>query len=159
MMIDLSLVAEPIEASELPSHADFVRWIEAALTVAGDTRSEVELAIKVVDSAESQALNAEYRDKDKPTNVLSFVADVPEFIDLPLLGDLVICAPVVVSEAAQQSKPVAAHWAHLTIHGCLHLLGFDHIEDADAEVMEQLEITALEQLGIANPYLSDTQQV
>ncbi|OZB41718.1 MAG: rRNA maturation RNase YbeY, partial [Alishewanella sp. 34-51-39] len=104
---------------------------------------------------ESQQLNLQYRGKDKATNVLSFPFQCPPGIELPLLGDLVICAGVVRAEAAEQNKPLAAHWAHMVVHGCLHLLGFDHINDADAEQMEAEEIQILQQLGISNPYLLD----
>ncbi|MEE4244633.1 MAG: rRNA maturation RNase YbeY, partial [Kangiellaceae bacterium] len=97
--------------------------------------------------------NSQYRQKDKPTNVLSFAADIPNYIESDLLGDLAICAVVVEQEALVQNKKLSDHWAHLTVHGCLHLLGYDHIEDSDAEKMEALEVTALRKLGIDDPYL------
>lgn len=111
-----------------------------------------DMTIRVVDSNESQQLNHQYRGKDKPTNVLSFPSDLPEEIGINLLGDLVICAPVVAEEAKQQSKPLLAHWAHMVIHGTLHLQGYDHIEDDQAEAMEALEIKLLQGLNFANPY-------
>lgn len=97
-------------------------------------------------------LNRDYRGKSGPTNVLSFPADLPPELALPLLGDIVVCAPVVAREAAEQGKPLAAHWAHMAVHGCLHLLGHDHVEEADAVAMETLESTILAQLGFPCPY-------
>ncbi|WP_261843883.1 rRNA maturation RNase YbeY [Aliamphritea ceti] len=138
-----------IEDVNLPDEAELTRW--AALAI-GDYRDSAELSIRIVDNAESQQLNNDYRGKDKPTNVLSFPFEVPDGIELDLLGDLVICAPIVSSEATEQNKPLMHHWAHMVIHGCLHLLGFDHINDADAEEMEALEIKLLAQLEISNPY-------
>jgi probable rRNA maturation factor len=154
-LIDLQLA---LDAPGIPGVDAFTRWAAAALSEAGQTEP-VEITVRVVDADESQALNRDYRGKDKPTNVLSFPGDVPDFLRAELevlpLGDLVICAPVVVAEATAEGKPVEAHWAHLTVHGVLHLLGFDHIEDADAEVMEAREIAALATLGIENPYETD----
>ena len=106
-----------------------------------------------MDEGESQSLNHSYRDKDKPTNVLSFPYEQAPGMYVPLLGDLVICAPVVIQEALEQEKPVEAHWAHMVLHGVLHLLGYDHIETDEAEQMEKLEVTLLGKLGYANPYL------
>jgi probable rRNA maturation factor len=106
----------------------------------------------VVDCAESAALNLRFRSREGPTNVLSFAADVPAEVDLPLLGDIVICAPLVVEEAAAQGKNLQAHWAHLVIHGALHLLGFDHDSKADARQMESREIALLASLGFSDPY-------
>ena len=109
-----------------------------------------------MDEEESHALNLQYRGKDKPTNVLSFPSDLPNEVLTSLkrepLGDIIICVPVVLAEATEQHKTATAHWAHLTIHGTLHLLGFDHIDDEEAEEMEALEIDALQELGINNPY-------
>jgi probable rRNA maturation factor len=125
------------------------------LTEAGCDRA-AEITVRLVDAEESRELNHTYREKDKPTNVLSFPSDLPDFLleqmDVMPLGDLVICVPVMAAEAIEQGKTEQAHWAHLTLHGTLHLLGYDHIEDADAEEMEALEVAALSQLGIANPY-------
>jgi probable rRNA maturation factor len=114
-----------------------------------------ELTVRFVDSEESQSLNNAYRAKDKPTNVLSFPSELPDFIESPLLGDLVICHAVVSQEALDQDKAINAHYQHLIVHGVLHLLGFDHIEEADAEVMEAHEITLLDKLGIDDPYQVD----
>lgn len=149
IILDLQLASS---ASDLPDVTQFQRWLQAAILPFQD---EAEVTIRIVDEPESQQLNLQYRGKDKATNVLSFPFQCPPGIELPLLGDLVICAGVVHAEAAEQNKPLAAHWAHMVVHGCLHLLGFDHINDADAEQMEAEEIQILQQLGISNPYLLD----
>jgi probable rRNA maturation factor len=135
----------------LPSSASFRRWVEAALHGA-KRRKPAELAIRIVDNDEGRSLNRDYRGKDYATNVLSFPAELPPGTRLPLIGDLAICAPVVLREAAEQGKPPRDHWAHLTVHGVLHLLGYDHIDDRDAETMEALEMRILAGLGIADPY-------
>ena len=140
---------------DLPDESDFATWCATALAQAGCERA-VEITVRLVDADESRALNHDYRDKDKPTNVLSFPSDLPDFLleqmDVVPLGDLVICVPVMAAEAIEQGKPARDHWAHLTLHGTLHLLGHDHIDKAEAEAMEALEIAALARLGIANPY-------
>ena len=137
------------EARDLPGEDEFRRWAGAALD---GRREAAELAIRIVDEREGRELNKAYRQRDYATNVLSFPAELPEGLDLPLLGDLVICAPVVAREAAEQGKSAAAHWAHLTVHGCLHLLGFDHEADSEAEAMEALETEILARLGYPDPY-------
>ncbi|MGF6712097.1 putative rRNA maturation factor [Luteibacter sp. W1I16] len=137
----------------VPAPASFRRWVEAALKGAR-RRKATEVAIRIVDADEGRALNLQYRGRDYATNVLSFPADLPPGLNLPLIGDLVICAPVVVREAAEQGKKPADHWAHLTVHGTLHLLGYDHIDEAEAEAMEGLETRVLAGLGIADPYLA-----
>ena len=138
----------------IPAAASFRKWVSAAL--AGRIR-EADLAIRIVDCEEGRALNRHYRGKDYATNVLSFPAELPEGlpkgVKLPLLGDLVICAPVVAREANEQGKPRNAHYAHLTVHGCLHLLGLDHIDPREAVAMEQLERDILAGLGLPDPYL------
>ena len=137
----------------IPAAASFRKWVAAAL--AGRIR-EADLAIRIVDSEEGRALNRHYRGKDYATNVLSFPAELPEGlpkgVKFPLLGDLVICAPVVAREADAQGKPRNAHYAHLTVHGCLHLLGMDHLDPREAEAMEQLERDILAGLGVPDPY-------
>ncbi|MCL1043100.1 rRNA maturation RNase YbeY [Shewanella marisflavi] len=144
--LDLQLATE---ASEVPTQAQFESWVRLAL---GNTMPEAELTIRLVDEAESQQLNHTYRGKDKPTNVLSFPFESPPEVELPLLGDLVICVPVVEQEAKAQAKSLEAHWAHMVVHGCLHLLGYDHIIDNEAEEMESLETQLIESLGFPNPY-------
>lgn len=133
----------------LPAAASFRKW--AAAAAQGRIR-RADLAIRLVDLKEGRALNRHYRGKDYATNVLSFPAELPAGVDLPLLGDLLICAPVVAREAAEQGKPLAAHYAHLTVHGVLHLLGLDHEDEREAEAMEQLEREILAGLGYPDPY-------
>jgi len=135
--------------SGLPSVAKFRHWARAALV---GRRRDAELTIRIVDAVESQALNRRYRGKDKPTNVLSFPAELPEDLGLPLLGDVVICREVVEGEAAAQGKPPDAHWAHMVIHGVLHLLGYDHQTDEEASSMEALEAGIMADLGWPDPY-------
>jgi len=138
----------------LPAANSFRKWVAAALE--GRIR-EADLAIRVVDNKEGRSLNRHYRGRDYATNVLSFPADMPEGLPegvrLPLLGDLVICAPVVAREAREQKKALNDHYAHLTVHGTLHLLGWDHEDEREAECMEQLEREILASLGIADPYI------
>lgn len=136
-------------AAAIPSDALFERWIRAALD---GERDEAEVSLRIVDADEITELNRQYRGKDYPTNVLSFPADLPEELNLPLLGDIVICAAVVEREAVEQHKPSAAHWAHMVVHGTLHLLGYDHIDDDEADIMEGREIAILQQLDFPNPY-------
>ena len=137
----------------IPAANSFRKWVAAAL--AGRIR-EADLAIRIVGTREGRALNRHYRGKDYATNVLSFPAELPEGLPegvrLPLLGDLVICAPVVAREAREQRKPLAAHYAHLTVHGALHLLGWDHEDPREADCMEQLEREILAGLGLPDPY-------
>jgi probable rRNA maturation factor len=133
----------------LPAPVSFRKWAAAAVEgriLRGD------LAIRVVDTKEACSLNRHYRGKDYATNVLSFPADLPPEMQVPLLGDLVICAPVVAKEALEQGKSLAAHYAHLTIHGVLHLLGLDHEDEREAEAMERIERELLADLGYADPY-------
>ncbi len=133
----------------LPSDAEFETWVRAAL----EGRREVaELVIRIVADDEGRTLNATWRGRERATNVLSFPADLPADLGLPVLGDLVLCAPIVAAEAAEQDKPLADHYAHLTVHGVLHLLGFDHEDDAEAERMEAEERRILAGLGIPDPY-------
>lgn len=150
MIIDLQIACE--QESGLPTAEQIEQWATAAVQPKSD---EVEMTVRIVDEAESHALNLNYRGKDRPTNVLSFPFECPDEVELPLLGDLVICRQVVEREAQEQDKPVMAHWAHMVVHGSLHLLGYDHIEDDEAEEMESLETQIMTGLGFADPYLSE----
>ncbi|MBB3825853.1 rRNA maturation RNase YbeY [Xanthomonas arboricola] len=149
-------VSYALPRAGLPSAVSFRKWVAAALK--GRIR-EADLAVRVVDEKEGCSLNRHYRGKDYATNVLSFPAELPEGlpkgIKMPLLGDLVICAPVVAREAAEQGKSLAAHYAHLTVHGTLHLLGWDHEDEKEADAMEQLEREILADLGIDDPYAGE----
>lgn len=147
-MITLDLIND--DNLPAPDSAQFQNWLNQVATRLNITG---EVCIKIVDEAESQNLNKTYRQKDKPTNVLSFPSDIPEFVESTHLGDLAICAQIVEQQAQAQNKNINDHWSHLTIHGCLHLLGYDHIEDTQAETMEALEIELLADLGIGNPYI------
>jgi probable rRNA maturation factor len=150
-IIDLQIACSP---TKLPTEEQFQLWVDSALAeVSNSLEEDFELTIRLVNSEESQQLNNQYRRKDKPTNVLSFPFEVPDGIELNLLGDLIICIEVMKQEAQEQHKVLFEHWAHLVIHGCLHLVGFDHISDSEALEMESIEITILKQLGIKNPYL------
>lgn len=155
LIIDLQIASEKQDG--LPSQAQFEHWVNQALTLQAQTADypKTEITIRIVDEAESHELNLTYRGKDKPTNVLSFPFEVPEGIELPLLGDLIICRQVVEKEAEEQQKPLDAHWAHLAIHGTLHLLGYDHLTDEEAEEMESLETEIMQSLGFEDPYISE----
>ena len=139
------------EAAGLPSRAQIRRWVAAAL------ENDAEITVRIVDGDEAQSLNSDYRHKDYVPNVLTF-----EYGELPLnksgarvlAGDVVICAPVVAREALEQGKPLKAHFAHMTVHGVLHLQGYDHLDPADADVMESREIAILKQFRFPNPYSS-----
>lgn len=148
MELDLQVA---VDDGNHPTENAFQRWVEAALEGAGREEAS-ELTIRIVGLEEITALNRDYRHKDKPTNVLSFPFEAPPGIELPLLGDIVICADVVRDEALEQGKREEAHWAHMTVHGVLHLLGYDHIDEAEAEAMEGLETDILTGLGYTPPY-------
>ncbi|MCC6136317.1 MAG: rRNA maturation RNase YbeY [Gammaproteobacteria bacterium] len=139
-----------LEMPGLPAATDFQRWAEAAL-VGAAYHQDAEITIRIVNEVESAALNETYRHKQGSTNVLSFPFEAPPEVPSLLLGDIVICAPVVLREAVSQGKPPPAHWAHLVIHGVLHLLGYDH-DEIQAEAMESLEIQILAGLGYSDPY-------
>jgi probable rRNA maturation factor len=152
VQVELS-VGYALPRAGLPSSASFRRWVTAALQ--GRVK-RADLALRVVDEPEGLALNRHYRGADHATNVLSFPAELPPGLPpgtLPILGDIVICAPVVLREAQAQGKSANAHFAHLTVHGALHLLGFDHDDPRDADAMEALERDILAGLGVADPYL------
>lgn len=150
IVLDLQLAVE--SEDNLPTEADFHHWLSSAVS---QFQSDAEVTIRLVDEAESQQLNHEYRGKDKPTNVLSFPFEVPEGIEINLLGDLIICKQVVENEAKEQHKELSAHWAHMVVHGSLHLLGYDHIEDEEAEEMESLETEIMQSMGFADPYIAE----
>jgi probable rRNA maturation factor len=133
----------------LPPKKLLTQWLQLAIR---DEREQAEITLRIVDPAEITRLNAVYRGKDYATNVLSFPFESRPGLHLPILGDLVICASVVEQEAKQQGKTLTAHWAHLVIHGCLHLLGYDHIVEAEAKTMETIEIELLNMLNFPNPY-------
>ena len=142
-----------VEGEHSPSESDIQSWVEATLAF-NDIRngSDAELTVRIVEEEEIAELNQQYRQKQGGTNVLSFPVDEDLPLEVPLLGDLVICAAVVAREAKQQNKTLDAHWAHMVVHGTLHLLGYDHLEEDQAEVMEQKEISILQGLGFSNPY-------
>ncbi len=150
VILDLQIATESEQG--LPAREEFQRWVNGVLP---KFKKESELTIRIVDKEESHELNFTYRHKDRPTNVLSFPFEVPEGLDMPLLGDLVICKEVVETEANEQKISVESHWAHMVVHGCLHLLGYDHIIDEEAEEMESLEAEIMQELGYPDPYLSE----
>ncbi|WP_421315218.1 rRNA maturation RNase YbeY [Aeromonas veronii] len=152
MSVTLDLQLASASTDGLPAEAQLQGWLDG--TILG-FQQEAEVTVRIVDEAESNELNLTYRGKDKPTNVLSFPFEAPPGLELPLLGDLVICRQVVEREAEEQNKPLMAHWAHMVVHGSLHLLGYDHIEDEEAEEMEALERDIMQELGFADPYLND----
>lgn len=151
LTVDLQIACD---ADNLPSDASFEAWIEAVLQHL-NCSTETELTVRVVDAEEGLALNHQYRGKAYATNVLSFPFEAPVPLPVNLLGDLVICAAIVADEAKAQNKSLVAHWAHMVVHGTLHLLGYDHIENEEAEHMEQLEKEILAALGYADPYADD----
>ncbi|MGK2953676.1 MAG: rRNA maturation RNase YbeY [Thiobacillus sp.] len=134
------------EADELPSRAQVRRWVAAAL------EHPAEITVRIVDAEEAQALNQDYRQKGYVPNVLTF--EYGEVLPGVLGGDVVVCAPVVEREAREQGKPLKHHYAHMTVHGVLHLQGYDHVDPADADIMESREIAILKRFRIPNPYTS-----
>lgn len=140
-----------VDTAGLPDEAQLRQWVQAALAGAG-YHKPAEVSIRITDAAEISQLNRDYRGKDYATNVLSFPMELPEELDLPMLGDIVVCAQVVADESREQDKALMAHWAHMIVHGTLHLLGFDHITDNEAEEMEGLERQILATLGFPDPY-------
>ncbi len=144
------------QSQQIPALSELERWISAALQ--SQQFEDAEVSVYIVDETEGQELNAQYRGKDYPTNVLSFPADIAEEVGIPLLGDLVVCAPVVEREAQEQGKALPAHWAHMLVHGTLHLVGFDHIDDDEAELMEALETQIVTGLGYPAPYQDITEE-
>ena len=149
--VDVQLAADD---GSVPTADDIATWVNRTVDAAGST-GDMEVSVRVVNTAEMQQLNSEFRDQDKPTNVLSFpagdLAGLPDDAERPL-GDIVVCAAVVADEAEQQGKTLIDHWAHMIVHGTLHLLGFDHDNDNDAAEMESLEIRIMTDHGLADPY-------
>jgi len=156
------------EIDAIPSESDFLSWITSSLHFHAQSqanekehqrdtkKSSKEISIRIVDEQESAEFNFQYRKRDTATNVLSFPADIPDYVGTVLLGDLLICLPVVIKEANEQKKNIAQHWAHMVIHGTLHLLGYDHINEHDAKIMEPLEVDILASLQFPNPYHDDS---
>lgn len=138
-------------STQLPASDSLALWVRSAV---GSRREQAVVSLRLVDAEEGLELNRHWRGGEKATNVLSFPADLPGEIDstLPLLGDIVVCVPVVEQEACAQSKSLDAHWAHMVVHGTLHLLGYDHNTEQEAQVMESLEIGILRELGFDDPY-------
>lgn len=136
------------------SDKDLKQWVTCALAT---HREHAELTLRLVDSDDMQRLNKTYRKQDKTTNVLAFPSDIPQeiFLECPLLGDVIICPTVLAHESINLETPLKAHWAHIVIHGVLHLLGYDHIQEHDAHIMQTLEIDMLATLGFDNPYHKD----
>lgn len=149
--MSLKVDIQTASSEPVPDEDDIRRWIASALRISG-REGDSEVSVRLVDTEEMTRLNGDFRGVHRPTNVLSFPSDLPPELQLPLLGDIVICAPVVRAEAAAQHKTLEAHWAHMAIHGALHLLGYDHVEDSDAAVMEALESRILQQLDYPCPY-------
>ncbi|EGU60449.1 metal-binding heat shock protein [Vibrio nigripulchritudo ATCC 27043] len=154
MSIELDLQLAVENENGLPSEAQLNEWLSKTVS---QFQKDAEVTIRIVDEEESHQLNHEYRGKDKPTNVLSFPFEAPPGIEMDLLGDLIICKQVVEVEAKEQEKTVLAHWAHMVVHGSLHLLGYDHIEDEEAEEMESLETEIMQSMGFEDPYLAEKQ--
>lgn len=150
--LDLDVQYAAADLTRLPGEMQINRWIERTLT---GRRGLATMTLRIVDEAEMTELNGRYRGKDYPTNVLSFPFDGPPGVAIDFLGDVVVCAPVVEREAAEQGKSIDAHWAHLVVHGCLHLLGYDHEEEGEATRMETLETEILAGLGYGNPYADE----
>ena len=147
MDIDLDIQRE---VEGLPKDQELVEWVREVLTL--EQHGDTELTIRFVSEEESAELNNQYRNKKNSTNILSFPFEMPEEVELNLLGDLIICSDIVKKEAAEQQKEELAHWAHMIVHGTLHLLGYDHLTDAEASIMETKEIKILSQLGYSDPY-------
>ena len=146
LIVDIQMASASEEA---PDPQSIERWVSAALN---NQRDSTELSIRIVDTEEGQALNEQFRGSTGATNVLSFPFENESPEPLPLIGDIVICAPVVLKEANEQNKTLNAHWAHMIIHGVLHLLGYDHQNENDANLMESLETEIMQGLGFPPPY-------
>ncbi|MER1976873.1 rRNA maturation RNase YbeY [Pseudocitrobacter faecalis] len=150
VILDLQLACE--DNTGLPDESQFQTWLDAVIP---QFQEESEVTIRLVDTAESHELNLTYRGMDKPTNVLSFPFEAPPGMEMPLLGDLIICRQVVEREAKEQNVSLDSHWAHMVVHGSLHLLGYDHIQDDEAEEMEGIETEIMLALGYEDPYIAE----
>ena len=162
MEVDLDVQYASSEP-ELPNDTLLIQWVNAVLRDQHiskfkglDSSISPAMTIRIVDEPEASQLNTTWRQGNGPTNILSFPFEPPPGVDILLLGDLVICAPLVAKEANEQHKFQNAHWAHLVIHGTLHLLGYDHIAEPQAQIMETIEINILHKLSYSNPYLSES---
>ena len=144
------------DSKEIPSDLEIAGWVSAALAIQTDDYHE--LGIRIINEQDSSYLNSTYRNKGGATNILSFPCESSAEIDIRILGDLAICQPVVAREAMTQGKPYRSHFAHMIVHGVLHLLGYDHMVDKDAQEMEQIEIAVLAKIGIKNPYIINEEQ-
>ena len=147
MDVDLDIQRE---VEGLPKDQELVKWVKEVLKL--EQHGDTELTIRFVSEEESAELNNQYRNKKNSTNILSFPFEMPEEVELDLLGDLIVCSDIVKKEAAEQQKEELAHWAHMIVHGTLHLLGYDHLTDTEASIMETKEIKILSQLGYSDPY-------
>ncbi len=151
MTVDVQVATD---AAGIPVTANIREWVEQTIRAAGPG-GDFDVSIRIVDAGEMQVLNRDYRDQDKPTNVLAFPAGDAGFVPpggRPLLGDIVVCAGIVAREAGEQGKALGDHWGHMLVHGTLHLLGYDHQSDHEAQAMEAMERDILESVGIADPY-------
>lgn len=137
------------DSKNIPDHQKFQYWVD---TVLRDDSQNSEVVIRIVDEGEMIEFNEQYREKQGPTNILSFPFEAPDSVESSLLGDLLVCAPILENESELQNKKLEDHWAHMIIHGVLHLVGYDHMDDVEAEVMEALEINILKSININNPY-------
>ncbi|MCB5195428.1 rRNA maturation RNase YbeY [Deefgea salmonis] len=153
-LVQIITIQNQSHASPIPRRSLLKKWVSAALSAQIE---HAEITLRFVDTDEGQSLNRDYRQKDYATNVLTFTFDdeLPQVAGQPLMGDLVLCGAVIEREAQQQGKALLAHYCHMVVHGTLHLQGFDHLEEAEAEAMELLETQIVTQLGYDDPYLTE----
>ena len=152
----MKLVLQKISKKKfIPLNKSFTQWVCAVLNIAASNEQSISIVVRIVDEDESAYLNYRYRKKNRPTNVLTFSYNPIFSIEAPISGDIVICAPITIKEANEQNKTIEEHFAHLTVHGVLHLLGYDHKKEKDAKKMEKFEISILKYLGYKNPYMGN----